>query len=593
MVPIGDSDFDGYVLEASWEVCNKVGGIYTVVSSKVLHMMKRYGDGYITVGPYIADKAAAGFVQLTAPEPIKAAIDSLHEQGIKCSYGTWEVKGKPQCILIGFSERMSDKDHIKQEFWERYQIDSLGSPYDYDEPLVWSFCVGKLAQALAEQKRVILHAHEWLTGGALLYTKAYAPHVATVFTTHATMLGRSISGGWGNLYEILDGLNDDEAARTLGVTAKHHTEKAAAQSADAFTTVSHTTAVEAEHILHKKADVILPNGLDFSTFPDNEEIPIKHREYREKIRQFLMAHFFPYYSFELEHTLLMYISGRYEYTNKGVDMTIGALGRLNRELKQMETNRTVVMFFFIPAGIQTIRYDLLESKALFEDVQDEFEGYVDEMKERLISGFAQRKHLEEIQLFEDDFSYRMKKMLLSFTKEGTPPLSTHHIMNEEHDQILTQLQQHGLLNREEDRVKVVFYPGYLSSSDGLLNLDYAQAVMGCHLGIFPSYYEPWGYTPLESAGYGVPSITTDLAGLGAYMLTHNVPETGISVLKRRGKHGEEILEPLKELIKTVALMDRDERLEVKHKAIELAHRFDWSELAQNYFKAHEFALSKK
>jgi glycogen synthase len=585
--------FSGMVLEASWEVCNKVGGIYTVVSSKVLHMIERYSENYLTIGPYVSHHAATEFVPGQAPPHIEAAIRSLEPEGIKCTYGTWDVKGRPACILIDFSEMMADKDTIKTEFWERFRIDSLGAPYDYDEPLVWSVCVGKLAQALAEHGQVILHAHEWLAGGAILYTKTYAPQIATVFTTHATMLGRSISGTWGNLYEILDTLDDEEAARTLNVTNKHHTEKAAAHAADVFTTVSQVTGIEAERILHKKPDLILPNGLDYSTFPDNEEIPIKHREHREHIHEFLMAYFFPYYAFDLEHTLLMYVSGRYEYTNKGVDITIAALGRLNRELKNLETDRTIVVFFFIPAGIQTIRYDLLESKALFEDVQDEFANYMVEMRKRLISGFAHRQLPSDIRLFDEDFGQRMKRMLHRFAKEGLPALTTHHIMNEEHDQLLRDLRQHGLLNRAEDRIKAVFYPGYLSRSDGLLNLDYHQAVMGCHLGIFPSYYEPWGYTPMESAGYGVPAITTDLAGLGAYMLTNDIPQTGISVLKRRDKHGEEIIEPLKELIKGYALMDRHERLELKHKAIALSHRFDWEYLVANYFEAHELALHKR
>ena len=584
---------EGYVLEASWEVCNKVGGIYTVVSSKVLHMIRRYEDRYLTVGPYVAHNAATEFVPQDAPEPIKAAIKRLEPEGIKCTYGVWDVKGKPACILIDFSEVMGERDTIKTEFWERFKIDSLNAPYDYDEPLVWSFCVGKLAEALSEHGKTILHAHEWLAGGAILYTKTYAPQIATVFTTHATMLGRSISGTWGNLYDVLETIDDEKAARELNVTNKHHTEKAAAHAADVFTTVSQITGIEAEHILHKKPDLILPNGLDYSTFPDAEEIPIQHRKHREHIHEFLMAYFFPYYRFDLDHTLLMYVSGRYEYTNKGVDITIAALGRLNRELKKMETNRTIVVFFFIPSGIQNIRYDLLESKALFEDVQDEFASYLDTMKQKLITGFARHENPDEVELFDEAFTQRMRRMRHNFTKHGQPPLTTHHIMNEDHDQLLRDLREHGLTNREEDRIKVVFYPGYLSNSDGLLNLDYEQAVMGCHLGIFPSYYEPWGYTPMESAGYGVPAITTDLAGLGAYMLTNDIPQTGISVLKRRNKHGEEIIEPLKELIKGYALMHRTERLELKHQAIALAHRFDWEYLAPNYFEAHELATSTR
>ncbi|MFT4309788.1 MAG: glycosyltransferase [Candidatus Woesearchaeota archaeon] len=582
------------IMEASWEVCNKVGGIYTVVSSKAYHMVMKHSKDFITVGPFFTDKAATEFVPQNPPEHIKIAIDNLQHKGISCQYGYWHISSKPACILIDYRKMMGSKDSIKGELWERYGIDSMNAGYDYDEPVSWAYCVGMLAEEIEKSSRrtVILHAHEWLTGPALLYCKYNAPNIRTVFTTHATMLGRSISGAWSNLYDILETIDPVKAAYELGVSAKHLTERASAKNADVFTTVSDVTGYEAKYILEKEPDVILPNGLDFANFPDTEQIPIQHKQYLSKIREFLMPYFFPYYSIDLEHSLLLYISGRYEYSNKGIDVFIDALGKINEEMKREETNRTIIVFLFVPADIQNIRYDLLQSKALFEDIQDEIMDYSRKIQSSLISGFAQGKSPDQVDIYDDNFLMKMKRASISFSRQGQPPLSTHHINNEDNDPIISALKRNGLLNDEQDRVKIVFYPGYLSASDGLLNLDYYPAVTGCHLGVFPSSYEPWGYTPLESAGYGVPAITTDLAGLGAHIIDNNIDQEGLWVLERKSKEYNHIVDELKKLIDNYATLPHEKRLEKKQRAIKTSRLFDWKILIKHYETAYEKALRR-
>ncbi len=594
-----DIDNNIFLVESSWEVCNKVGGIYAVVSSKADQMVKKYKDNYILIGPYFENKAAAEFTSLKAPEFIQKVIDKFKKNNVILHYGVWHIKGKPKVLLVDFKSKMSEKDAIKTELWNSFKVDSLFSKFDFEEPVVWSYTVGMIVEELYNSLmekdsslKVVLHSHEWLSGSSILYLKKYNSNVKTVFTTHATMLGRTISGAWGNLYDIIEKINPDETAKKLNVIDKHSLEKATALYSDIFTTVSEITGFEAEKILGRKPDIIVPNGLDFSSFPDNELVSIKHRIYREKIREFLIPYFFPYYTFDLEHTLLVYISGRYEFSNKGIDVFIKSLGLLNEEMKRKNDKRTIVVFFFIPANITSIRYDLLESKSLFEDVQDEINDYSEKIEKNIIYGFAERKTPEQLNLFDEEFIFKLKKMLLTFKKEGLPPLSTHHIVNEDNDLIIKSFRENGLLNRKEDKVKVVFYPGYLSSSDGLLNLDYYPAVMGCHLGVFPSYYEPWGYTPMESAGYAVPSITTDLSGLGAYMIKNNISEKGIWILRRKNKSFLEVSEDLKNIIKNYSDLSHDERIEKKHEAFHTSRIFDWKKLIKNYFEAHKKALEK-
>ncbi len=595
-----------FLFESSWEVCNKVGGIYAVVSSKAKQMVKKYKDNYLLLGPYFKSKADAEFSVLKAPVFVQKVIDKFkRDHNVDLYYGVWHIKGKPKVLLVDFKNKLSEKDAIKTELWNFFKVDSLFSKFDFEEPVVWSYIVGMIVDEFYnvfkkdsdssfnfKDFNVILHSHEWLSGSSILFLKKYNSNVKTVFTTHATVLGRTISGAWGNLYDIIGNINPDDTAIKLGVIDKHSLEKATALHSTIFTTVSDITGFEAEKILGRKPDVIVPNGLDFSSFPDNEVVSIKHRIYREKIREFLIPYFFPYYTFDLEHTLLVYISGRYEFSNKGIDVFIKSLGLLNEELKRKNDKRTIVVFFFIPSNIISIRYDLLESKSLFEDVQDEIKDYSDRIEKNIIYGFAERKTPDQLSLFDEEFIFKLKKMLLNFKKEGLPPLSTHHIVDENEDIIINSFKENGLLNRKEDKVKVVFYPGYLSSSDGLLNLDYYPAVMGCHLGVFPSYYEPWGYTPMESAGYAVPSITTDFSGLGAYMLKNNIGEKGIWILKRKNKNFFEISEELKNIIKKYSDLSHDERIEKKHEAFHTSRVFDWKFLIEKYFEAHFKALEK-
>ncbi len=587
---------DTSLFEVSWEICNKVGGIYTVVKSKAARMVERYGANYFVVGPYFVDKAIGELQEKPCPDSLKGVFDSLKSEGIICHYGTWLVEGMPNTVLIDFSGFTGRTNDIKTELWNLYKIDSLNTEYfDFDEPVVWAYSAGKLIELLSKERRAVAHFHEWLSGAGLLYLKSRKANAATVFTTHATVLGRAMSSANIDLYGVFGKIKPDEEARSMGLQAKHLTEKAAAQNADIFTTVSEITGLEATSLLGRKPEIILPNGLNLDKFPTFEDASIRHRHLKRKIHEFITYYFFPYYTFNLDETLIYFLSGRYEFHDKGVDIFIEALAKLNNRLKQEKSKRTVVAFFWIPSNIRAIKIDLLESRTLYEDIRESVDDAMDYIKEMLLYlSIAQRKVTGE-DLLGEDLGLELKKKVLKLFKKGTPPLSTHDLNNENSDQILSLFRKLGLNNREDDRVKVVFYPIYLTGADRLLDLNYYEAMEGSHLGVFPSFYEPWGYTPLEAAALGIASVTTDLAGFGKYMekVRGKRKEEGIFVIKRLNRPDSAVAGDLADVMYRYAKMEREERVRNKIEAKHLSSHADWKKLISNYFEAHNQAARKR
>jgi len=594
-----------YLFEVSWEVCNKVGGINTVIKSKIPEMQRYYRDGYFLIGPYFQEKIVTEFQERIPPEPFLRTFEKLKKVGIVCHYGKWLISSsqygyEPNTILIDFSGYVSNRNEIKTKFWEVFRIDSLNSDYhDYDEPIIWSTCFGVFLEEFLKQKKlrnckVLAHFHEWLSCGGLLYIKMKNLKVATVFTTHATVLGRTLAGNNVDLYNKLPELNPDEEAYRWYVHTKHQTEKVAAHVADVFTTVSEITAIESKYILGKEPDIIVYNGLNASKFPSIEEFSIRHRVNKEKIKEFLKYYFFPYYSFDLENTLFYFTTGRYEFHNKGFDILIEALGLLNKKLKDEKSKLTIVVFFWVPAATIRIKPELAISKVYYEDMKEMIDEHLEEIKQKLIFLLLSKKRITEKSLLGDEILMETKKKIKRFLREGNPALCTHDLVNEAIDPILQHCKKHGLLNREEDRVKVVFYPVYLHGLDGLLDLNYDDAVMGCHLGIFPSYYEPWGYTPAETASLGVASVTTDYSGFARYIRnTGDVKgDKGIFVIEMFNKTHEEKVRNLFECLYRYSKFSKKGRIENKIEAQRIAFLIDWKILIKNYIAAHELAVKR-
>ena len=587
-----------YLFEVSWEVCNKVGGIYTVVKSKAAEIMEYYKENYFAIGPFFPEKVAGEFQEKVPPDSLSKVFEKLRKESIKCHYGSWLIKGEPNTILVDFSGFTFKKNEIKTSLWQNFKIDSLNTQYfDFDEPVIWSYAVGKLLEEIKnvfKDKKIVAQFHEWLTGAGLLYLKQNKVKIGTVFTTHATILGRTMSFANEELYEIFDKINPVEKAYEYGIQAKYLIEKQSALNADVFTTVSEITAIETEHILGKKPDILLPNGLNLNKFPTFEEASIKHRLYRERIKEFLMYYFFPYYSFDLDNTFFYFLCGRYEFRAKGIDVFIKALAKLNEKLKKEGSKKTIVAFFWVPGNIRGIKTQLLENRTFFKDIKDSVDDNINEIKNRIIYSIVSKKSITEKNIFDESFLHENKKKVLKLMKKGNPALSTHDLHDEQNDPIIKSLNESGLLNKKEDRVKVVFYPIYLTGADSLLDLGYYECMQGSHLGVFPSYYEPWGYTPLEAAALGVSSVTTDLAGFGRYINEKSVQtkNPGIFVLKRLEKKDDEVVEKLANSLYYFSSLSKQDRIKNKMEAQRLASLADWDALIKNYIEAHNLAVKR-
>ncbi len=589
-----------YLFEVSWEVCNKVGGIFTVVSSKAATMMNYYGDKYYLVGPYFPDKAAGIFEEEVPPEYCKEACARLRQEGITIHIGKWLVKGNPNVILIEFTEFTKNTDGIKKHLWDDFGIDSLGTGYhDFGEPVVWAHAVGKVLQEMKNLHKgevIIAHFHEWLAGAGLLYIKKNNVPIATVFTTHATMLGRTLASQGINPAELPEGMNPEQEARNRGVLPKYQMEKQCALNAGVFTTVSEITGIEAEKLLGIKPGVILPNGLDIAKFPSFEDASIRHKLFKQRIYDFAIYYFFPYYTFDIDNTLIFFLAGRYEFHDKGIDIYIKALANLNRLMQQENSEKTVLAFIWVPGNIKGIKPDVLENRSHYENIRDSIDDELVDMKHRIVHSLIAGKELSKESLFSEEARDELRSKILMFRKkkEGKPPISTHDLYNWDSDEISKALIAEGLDNREENKVKVVFYPIYLTGADRLLDTSYYESMLGSHLGVFPSFYEPWGYTPLEGAALGVASVTTDLSGFGIYLKSIGVKKKrpGVFVLDRLGKTDDDVLKQLTSTFHNFTQLSKHDRIQNKIAARALADKADWRIFGENYIKAHNFAIKK-
>ncbi len=583
------------LFEVSWEICNKVGGIHTVVKSKANNILNYYGDDYIVIGPYFHKKVVGEFMEGLPDATLKQVFKELSKEGIVCHFGKWLVDGEPKCILIDFSGFTYKKDEIKGEFWNKYKIDSLFTQYyDYDEPIIWSYAAGKLIEEYYKKtgKKIVAQFHEWLSAGALLYLKSKEYKIGTVFTTHATMLGRTLASSNIDIYKELPKINPEEEARRHGIIAKHQTEVQATHASDIFTTVSEITGMEAKYLLGREPDILLPNGLNLSKFPSFDELTVKHKLLNNKIKEFVQFYFFPYYKFDINKTLVYFLCGRYEFHDKGIDLLIKALGKLNAWLKENKSDKTIVTFFWVPGNIRGIKPCLLENKTYYNDIKDLINDEIEQIKQRIINAILTKQQITQKSIFGEELSRELRKKVLRFNKKGSPPLSTHDLYDESNDLIIKSFRENKLLNKAEDKVKVVFYSIYLTGADGLLDTSYYESMMGSDLGVFPSYYEPWGYTPLEAAALGIVSVTTDASGFGRYVKSNLPNQQGIKVLRRIDVQEEKAVDELFSVLKEYASLPKEKQINLKLEARNCATLADWKILIKNYINAHNMAFDK-
>ncbi len=580
------------IIEVSFECGNKVGGIWTVITTKSKKMIEIFGrKNYLCIGFY--NPNAIEILEKEPPSWLKEIFEELEKEGLRFYYGEWIYANDANIILIDSKEFERRKvNWIKGKFWEVYRIDSLNSGFDYNEPLAWSYSAGMLIEKIYERftKDILVHTHEWLAGGTILYLKWKKLGIPTVFTTHATVLGRAM----GNPERILKGtFNPDEECYKYWVQAKHFTEKATAWNSDVFTAVSEVVARESEKILGRYPDVITPNAMCKEEIRDIDYLIPRKFELRERIEEFLKTYFTLYYPIDPSDSPIIFTSGRYEFWNKGLDLFIDALGELNKRLKG--TGKNVFAFILVPTGTIGIKDIVLENFMIYKRLKEILKEEWKEIEEYIIRkvSLGEAINIKEIPI--DDLIIDIKRISarLKARKKLNPPITPFKLSyNEWDDAIIKRLLENGLDNRKENPVKVIYYPIYLNRPDELLGMDYFEFVLGASMGVFPSRYEPWGYTPMETAAYLSISLTTNYGGFGQWLdrMEYDPWKVGIFVVKAMGRENKEIVKQIADIMENVVNLSRGRRTELEISAARFIRKhFTWDNMIRYYLKAYDMA----
>lgn len=547
--------FPDYIFESSWEVCNKVGGIYAVLSTRAKTLKEKLGDRLIFIGPDCwGEKTCPYFEEdksLFSEWQVQAA-----KEGINVKIGRWTIPSSPVAILVDFNAFYPQKDTIYTQLWNKFHVDSLHAYGDYDEASMFAYAAARVVESfynnvIAKQKpaaKVVYHGNEWMTGLGVLYIHDRLPQVATIFTTHATSIGRSIAGNNKPLYDYLEAYNGDQMADELNMQSKQSIEKQTAAYVDCFTTVSDITARECAELLDKPVDVVLPNGFEDDFVPQGKEFDRKRTAARRRLLDITRALTGDTVS---DDAVIISTSGRYEWRNKGIDVFIEAVNRLRLSADQL--NKEVVAFIEVPAWVNCPREDLAERLAKMAEGE-------------------------------------------TFDTPLDTPVITHWLNEQQSDRALGMMNWLGMHNTKGEKVKLVFIPCYLTGDDGIVNLSYFDVILGNDLCVYPSYYEPWGYTPLEAVAFKVPCITTDLAGFGLWAHNeaggHITLDKGVEVIHRTDYNYNEVADDIRDTVIKYANATKQKQGRIRNNARALSQKALWSQFIEYYYEAYDFALNK-
>lgn len=534
------------LFETSWEVCNKIGGIYTVLSTKAKTLQQLYKDKTIFVGPDVWSKENPSPYFIESRSLLKEwKAQTQLPDGVSVRVGRWDVPGKPIVVLVKFDGMYAVKDEFYGRMWELYRVDSLHAYGDYDEACAFSHAAGLVIKSICDYvgtdgKKIIAHFDEWTTGMGLLYVKAELPSVGTIFTTHATSIGRSICGNGKPLYDYLKGYNGDQMAAELNMQSKHSLEKAAAHAADCFTTVSDITALECEQLLERKPDVVTPNGFEDNFVPSKA----KFNDARAKARETLLNVGSSLVGYKLpDDTFIVATSGRCEYRNKGIDLFLDSV----KTLGDKNPKRTILAYIMVPAWVKDAREDL-------------------------------------------------KKALTAKRKSAmVDPVITHTINNPGSDPVYQRIHGIGFDNAKSSKIKVIYVPCYLNGTDGIFDSSYYDLLIGMDATVFPSYYEPWGYTPLESVAFSVPTVTTSLSGFGQWILSafnNDFADCGVNVVPRGDFNYDSVKESIADDLYYLATASADTMTLIRKAAALTASKAAWGYFITYYVMAFDIALSR-
>lgn len=530
-----------YIFESSWEVCNKMGGIYTVLSSKARTLKNEFDDRILFIGPDLNNNP----IDFEEDDTLFCDWKNALPEYFRVKTGRWKIPGEPVVLLVSYKTFFDQRDSLYYEMWNNFQVDSAHAYGDYDESCIFAYSVGLVIESFYNfynlaNKKVAALFNEWMLGMGALYIQKHVPAIATLFTTHATTIGRSIAGNNKPLYSHMDSYNGDRMAKELNVEAKHSLEKQTAAFVDCFTTVSDITAAECMQLLDKAPDIVTPNGFEKDFVPKGDHY-IKKREEARKRLMFVAE--------KLtgrpvrKDAFFVATGGRYEYRNKGIDIFVDVMNALR---KSNGIKREIVAFIMVPAWVHAARADL--------------------------------KYI-----VENDYNMTAPMQI---------PFLTHWLNNMKEDQVMNFIFSSGFTNGATENLRIIFVPCYLDGHDQIFNKSYYDLLIGMDATVFASYYEPWGYTPLESVAFGVPTITTDLAGFGLWaktIVSGNQIKEGVSVIKRTDDNYFEVISRITETLSE--LIDADDTDTVRDNCFAIAGQAEWNKFITYYYTAFDKALT--
>ncbi|CAG5069284.1 hypothetical protein DYBT9623_02020 [Dyadobacter sp. CECT 9623] len=591
---------DTYLFEISWEVCNQIGGLFTYIRSKIPTMLDTYGDRYLLIGPYFSDKSNKHFRPLRDIEnpALAEAVRFARELGFKVHYGYWMLEdARPKVLLIEPVLQKERSHEVKARLWSRYGISSLRADSFRDEVIAFGeitrMILEKTVSSMTIEQDLITHFHEWVSAGALPDLHYDKVRIATIFNAHATLLGRYLAANEDNYFQHIPEYDWQQKAYEYGIEGRVGIERAAAREANVLVTNSDVTSQECEFFFHRVPDYIIRNGIHKKPGAGHEVFE-KHLLHRQKIDAFVKSLITPSYSFQTDKVLYFFTSGRYEYYNKGFDITLRAIAKLNEQLIASGSDISVVFFIISKRPFIHIKPEILESKKRFQDLQKICKEISKNLGPQLYSNVIGLKSnaLPDLNnLLDEELYLTWRQAKAQFQREELPPAVTHLL--EEPDHIVDFIHDSGLDNSESSKVKIVYHPDFIDQTTSPLSMDYLEFVRGCHLGIFPSLYEPWGYAPMEAAMHGTPVITSDLSGFGRYIQSIILPENeeGIQMLHRRYHSDEEAVNNLTYLLSQfVDTFEKEHYVPRVNLPKSISDTLCWTELMRYYRDVYRLAL---
>jgi len=596
------------LIEVSSEAGRKIGGIYTVLRSKAKYVHREFGSNYLLIG-MLDEKCGEDIAFEAPPAQVAAIFEKLEPEGITCRYGRWKYGDGAQIISVdarhagekeveyvnGHLQRDTQKNYLKYLLWKNFGVDSLmEKSWDFDENVVWCFGVGRLLEELFhagiyDAKSTVLQFHEWISGAALLYCKIRVPEVASVFTTHATVLGRTLASAGVDVYSVAAHADEPistNAAYANRVEGKHQLEAAAARECTVFTTVSETVAQEVKYILGRGADVITVNGIEYGE-KKNEDMRVLSHHARRELCQLLEACFISYYQQRYDDGLFVYISGRYEFTNKGFDLFITALGKLNARLKKgRKASRKVFAFVCAPSSVRGPKISIIKNYLLLDKIND----VLDVLPELRNKPYINLQ--TSLSMLSGEMRADIENMAKGFIKDGERPHINCYDLTYQNDAIINACVKAGLTNSEGDMVKVIFYPTYMKPNDGLMSLNYYDVISAMDIGVFPSRYEPFGYTPVEAASVEDIAITSDMTGFGRFIMKKASKGCGVDVIRMAGRSTQQSSDELARKLEGYYRMAPGRLEAAKKSAYRMMRHVDWGALVKNYYRAYSLALGR-